>query len=323
MKTIKVNFCDLGGGNKTDELILSILKKHYHIELSKTPDFLFYGPFGYNHLSYKNCVKIFKTNENILPNFNWCDYAIGFDYITFGNRYFRFSEGITLSPEVQQRENLPNSLSKRLFCNFIYRNINGGEGARLRPEFCKKLMQYKQVDCPGLVLNNMSAADLESRKGDWANSKIKFLKKYKFTIAFENSMSEGYTTEKLSQPFISKSIPIYWGNPLVIKDFNPKAFINCNDYGNDFDKVIARIIELDQDDEKYMEMLRQPVMQADYDFNVLGNLEKFLVDIIEKGNAPFNKDPLGWEEKSFRRYIKNRTNPGRIIRRFFRRILNK
>ena len=38
----------------------------------------------------------------------------------------------------------------------------------------------------------------------------------------------GYTTEKIFEPMIAQSIPIYWGNPRIGEDFNEKSFINCN-----------------------------------------------------------------------------------------------
>ena len=254
---------------------------------------MFYSCFGTEHLKYKNGVKIFFTGENVLPNFNECDYATGFDYIDFGGRYFH-KTGALPNKTICNRSEVDESYFNRKFCNFIYSNPTSGEGALLRQEFCKKLMEYKHVDCPGKVLNNMTAEDLEPRNGDWAKSKREFLKKYKFTIAFENSKSNGYTTEKLGDPFMAFSIPIYWGNPLVTKDFNPKAFINCNDYDNDFDAVIERIKELDNDPDKYLAMLRENPMQPDFDFDQNKKFEQWLINIIEKGNEPFNKDPRGW-----------------------------
>ena len=38
------------------------------------------------------------------------------------------------------------------------------------------------------------------------------------TIAFENSSFPGYTTEKIFEPMLEGSIPIYWGNPRVDED---------------------------------------------------------------------------------------------------------
>ena len=129
---------------------------------------------------------------------------------------------------------------------------------------------------------------------DWKQAKIDFISDYKFTIACENSFSNSYRTEKIVQPFVANSIPIYIGAPNIAKEFNPKAFINCSEYKN-FDEVIAKVVELDTDDEKYMEMLRQPAMQPDYKFDIQERFENFLYNIIEKGNKPFNKNPRSWD----------------------------
>lgn len=290
-KIIKINFCDaISLSNKDNNYYINMLKQRYEVELSEKPDFLIYSCFGIEHLKYDNCVKIFFTDENFLPDFNECDYASGFDYMQFGDRYFR-KNYIVPNRHITNRFEVNEEYFNRNFCNFIYSNTTSGEGALLRQEFCKKLMEYKHVDCPGKVLNNMSAEDLEPRNGDWNKSKREFLKKYKFTIAFENSSSNGYTTEKMLDPLYSFSIPIYWGNPFVTKDFNPKAFINCNDYDNDFDAVIKRIKELDNDPDKYLAMLRENPMQPDFDFDQKKKYEQWVFNIIEKGNKPFNKDP--------------------------------
>ncbi|MBR5130209.1 MAG: glycosyltransferase [Alphaproteobacteria bacterium] len=274
--------------------ILKILKNRYDIEISDKPDFLFFSCFGAENLKYYDCVKIFITGENVLPNFNLCDYACAFDDISFGDRYFRkryyFPE-----KAIQDRSFITPDMANRKFCNFIYSNSNNGEGSILRQEFCKKLMEYKHVDCPGKILNNMSADDLEPRNGDWINSKIKFLNKYKFTIAFENSSSNGYTTEKLYHPILAGSVPIYWGNPDVLRDFNPKAFINANDFNNDFDAIVEYVKELDSNDEKYLAMLQESPMREDFDFDQDKKFAQWIYHIIEKGNKPFVKDPLNFD----------------------------
>lgn len=295
-KTIKVKFtCFWDGFDKENNFLLDALKKYYNVEFSEEPDFLIYSIFGSDFKFYNNCVKIFYSEENISPIFNDCDYAIAFDDIVFEDRYLRLPlDSQNLKPEIQNRQNLSSDLAKRNFCNFVYSNPNSGEGATLRIDFCKKLMKYKHIDCPGKILNNMKSDVIPRYDDDWKRGKIDFVSNYKFTIAFENSASNGYTTEKLLQPFWANSIPIYWGNPLVTKDFNPKAFINCNDYKN-FDEVIEKIKELDNNDNLYMEMLKQPPMQQDYKFDKQEQLEKFLCNIIEKGNKPFNKNPRSWD----------------------------
>ncbi len=302
-KTIKINFTDTEKGyfNNDNNIFLDVLKEHYNVEISDKPDFLFYSCFGDNNLKFSNCVKIFFTNENIVPNFNEADYGLGFHHLEFEDRYLRFPEYFyKLNSSIQNRESLSDDLANRKFCNFIYSNSKNGEGAQDRIDFCKKLQEYKQVDCPGKVLHNIDI-DFAPRSGNWAESKIQLLHDYKFTIAFENRYTNGYTTEKLYQPLIANSIPIYMGNPSVVEDFNPKAFINCNDYKN-FDEVIEVVKELDNNNEKYMEMLRQPAMQADFDFDYKKKITEYLIHIIEKGNTPYVRQRNGFVrfiEKNF------------------------
>lgn len=283
-KKITVNFCDFCA-NFDASRFLSPLKKRYEIEFSDEPQFLFYSCFGNKYKKFNNCIKIFYSGENVRPDFNECDYAIGFDYIKFEDRYFRHLRDV--------RKSFANTtdqvLLDRKFCNFIYFNASSGEGAKKRQDFCIQLAKYKHVDCPGLVLNNMQDA-ITPRFGNWAEGKLDFIKNYKFTIAFENSSTPGYVTEKLLQPLQANSVPIYWGDPVVTRQFNPKAFVNCHDFES-VEAVIEYIKYLDTHDDAYLTMLHQPAMQPDYGLAQHPTLEEFLVNIIEKGYQPQAKDP--------------------------------
>lgn len=286
------------------------LRKHHNVEISETPDFVFYSVFGTEFLRFPNCVRIFLALEPVLPNFNDCDYAIGTSKLSFGGRYFRtppytdYGEGALWESLVKPREASAKD-AKREFCNFVYSNGNNGTGARLRIEFCKELMKYRHVDCPGRVLNNMKNG-VEPRyynkrlsgKGfnkQWVWSKLDFLQSYKFSIVFENAALPGWATEKIIHPFMAKSIPIYWGAPDVAEYFNTKAFINCADFENNFDEVIQRVIELDQNDDEYLEMLRQCPVAGGYPLNWRDDLADFLSGIVEGGNTPFEKNPMKFQ----------------------------
>jgi hypothetical protein len=83
------------------------------------------------------------------------------------------------------------------------------------------------------------------------------------------------------EPMTVNSIPIYWGNPLINKEFNQKSFVNFYDF-NDINKMIEYIIELDKDDTKYLEMLNQPWFTGNSipDNNKLENIKSFLYKIF-------------------------------------------
>ncbi len=295
---IKINFCDMDRMfDPKNNFILDIIKKHFgEYEISDKPDFLVYSPFGTDHLRFNDCVKIFITNESVTPDFNECDYAIGFDHITFEDRYFR--RPVWFADERYYKNMLTiddEQALNRKFCNFIFYNNGDGEGAEFRQNFVKRLSDYKRVDCPGRVLNNMHAKELIGRyDGDWRKSKIDFIHNYKFTIAFENTSYIGYTTEKLLHALIAGSVPIYWGNPVVDRDYNPDAFVDCTGHENDIDSVIDRIIELDQNDDLYLKMLHEEPMGKNFDEHELEKMEQFIVHIFAKGNNPYNKDPRNW-----------------------------
>lgn len=317
MKTIKVQFVDMPMEFDVDNnFILTILRKHYDVEITENPDFLFYSFGGLEFLKKQDCVRIYVGGEPVIPNFNDCDYAFG--YVTdlvFNDRYLSVPEllaggnGYDICKGIENRSAVDDHMLNRKFCNFVYSNRKG-VGAQLREELCKKLMQYKHIDCPGRVLHNIddvlapryvaskdakyapAGVEGESETGgiavlddSWHIDKRNFLRQYKFTIAFENVALGGFTSEKLYDPFHAYSVPIYWGDPYVTERFNKEAFINCNDYDNNLDKVVQRVIELDQDDEAYMKMLRHSPVTDKLDYNSAERLEKYLIHIIEKGKV--------------------------------------
>lgn len=117
----------------------------------------------------------------------------------------------------------------------------------------------------------------------WGNeSKTDFQKKCKFTLCFESTVHNGFITEKLTDAFYSDTIPVYYGSPNITDIFNKDAFINCADYDS-FDDVIEKIKELDQDDEKYLAMLRQPILvDSGYAQRIFDDMERFVCSIFDQ-----------------------------------------
>jgi hypothetical protein len=251
-KTIKLMYSDFWPtfnrtGASNDNYFQRLLGSNFRIEPSEKPDFLIYSVFGNAYRNY-DCVKIFYTGENIRPNFVECDFAFSFDHLLHRRHYRLPLYGLYLEDPIElikPKLDYEKILAKKTdFCNFIYSNTH----APKRNEFYAKLSHYKKIDSGGGYLNNL---------GYRVHNKAEFLKRYKFTIAFENSEYPGYTTEKLIQPMLADSLPIYWGNELVDLDFNTKSFLNYYDYATEAE-LIERIIELDNNDDLYLEYLSQP-----------------------------------------------------------------
>jgi len=288
MKEIRVKFVDFWGSfNGEENFILQALRKKYAVVVDEeNPTYLFYSCFGHSHHKYTNfeCIKIYYTGENLMASFNECDYAIGFDYLDFGDRLLRFpnyemDRGIDA---LISREPMDADLVslKTGFCNFIFSN---GRADPHRDEIFDKISEYKKVDSAGRHRPNVPRVDLAVDEAGRSISKQQFQNRYKFTISAENSSHPGYTTEKIIDAFAARTIPIYWGDPLVTNDINPDAFISAGAFPN-LQALVDEVARLDQDQNAYLNMLNAPVFTKSYLAATVKNeqLTDFLSAIVEQ-----------------------------------------
>ncbi len=292
---LKLKFVDFADDfTDKDNFFLNLLIKFYEVDISDNPDILFYSNFGYKHLKYR-CKRIFYSGENIKPNYLFCDYSFSFEDTNDKNfflphfveydYFFDFK-----NREVKEYENV----KKDKFCNFMASNYRAKE----RVDFVKELMKRKKVDCLGPVLHNMGISKNIGKKNqsggyiDWRKDKLETIKEYKFTMAFENEQAYNYVTEKIYQPLIVGSIPIYWGAPNVDKFFNPKCFINVNNF-NSFKDAIDEIIKIDEDEVYYKTFFEEDAILIDLS-------EEKIIERIEM-ILSCEKEPIG-----DRYYIKHR-----------------
>lgn len=277
-KTIKINFVDWWAEfNKTDNYIYNLLKKYYEIEISENPDYLFYSCFGVEFLRY-NCIRIFVTGENVRPDFNLCDYAMGFDFLQFGDRYIRFpylfyyyNRNSYYKELFDRKISEEDFLMKKKFCNFIYSNP---KTETPRDEIFHTLMAYKHVDSGGRYLNNI---------GEVVKDKLNFQRQYRFSIAVENSSTIGYNTEKIVQAFAAYTIPIYLGDPAISKFYNTKAFINGHDYER-IEDIVLKIKEMEENPIQIYEMMSEPIFTSEQEYKILDidAALQFLQNIFEQ-----------------------------------------
>jgi len=263
MRTINVWFaCFWGGFNYYDNFFVDMLRlAGFNVVVDgSNPDVVFYSVFGPAPLNY-GCKRIFFTGENSgPPNFNECHYALTSYFMDDEPRHFRIPLYTIYCREyikagfftgydefTKPRKSIDEVMStKTNFCNFIYTRC-----CEPRNSFMQQLCQYKKVDSGGGCLNNI---------GGKVGDKNAFIRNYKFTIAFENGSDYagliGYTTEKLFEPMMCNTLPIYWGNQHIHKDFNTNTFINYHDF-NSFDDLINHIIKVDNDDNLYYNYLKE------------------------------------------------------------------
>jgi len=271
MKTIKINFLHWSGfGLREWKAMFSFLD--YRFVLSPDPDFIVFSNTALRYMPKLECKakKIFFMGEIIDVDMSMCDWAFGDNYVD-DPRHFRMPyyvirmlyTGTPLDSLAEAKD--PHEIigQKRKFCNFLFSNTRDG---KVRNEFFEKLSKYKRIDSAGKSLNNMGQILLGragTRVGGYTRypEKMDFLSQYKFTIAFENNRSDynpnsGYTTEKLTEPMLAESIPIYRGNPRVGEVFNTHSFFNYGDFKTE-GELIEYIIKVDQDDDLYEKILSE------------------------------------------------------------------
>lgn len=160
------------------------------------------------------------------------------------------------------------------FCCFIVSNPN----CEARNKIFEKINSYKKVHSYGKYANNMG---INITFDYWSDNFQRLISNYKFMICCENTKKDNYITEKIVNPFVSQIIPIYWGADNIIDYFNENSFINIKDYKEEcIDKALEKIMELDLDDNKYLEFINNSVIkdiniinvQNDYVANRINNL---------------------------------------------------
>jgi len=239
-----------------------ILRKVQFVIPSESPDILFYSMFGNEHKKYlgnKNTRCIYYSGESH-PARADADYNFTFDktdetksntrlplWVCYDNSFL-----INESNKRMKGEPSESSIGRTKFCSCIISN-NGNE---LRRTIIEKLSQYKQVDCGGNFMNNIGFV---VPRGDNCSGKLNHNRQYRFVLAMENTDYPGYCTEKLADAYKSGSLPIYWGNKEVIKDFNPKTFINANDFES-VDALVSHIAKVDQDEALFDSYFKEPML---------------------------------------------------------------
>lgn len=278
--TIKVGFTDTYM-DLMPHFFIDVLNERYNvIRDDENPEFLIFGDenFGTNNRRYDSnkVVKIFYTGENRRFWDYDCKYALTFDHYDALNHY-RLPLYVLEIWALQNRleggypdldvNKMPGPKEKTKFCGFISSNPS----VAVREHIFHRINEYKKIDSAGPVLNNTGyVIPRDGFRG--VARKIDWLRDYKFTLSYENSTFPGYLTEKIMNAFYARSVPIYWGSTTAEVDFNPKAFINWHDYLDD-KKLLDKIIEIDNNDELYNQMVNEPPF-VDNKANKFMNIER-------------------------------------------------
>jgi hypothetical protein len=205
--------------------------------------------------------------ENVRPSFIGYDHSLSFDWDNYGGRNHRLPlwyarlawDGFEQKPRRDNHHNHgyeqlipikrllnPRHLdigAKDKFCIMVAGNPEG-----LRINLFNSISKYKQVDGYG----NMFSRPLRK-------SKFALLPEYKFCLCPENSVYDGYITEKLIDAYAGLTVPIYSGDVSVVDDFNDGAYINYQ-FVRNMNALVSKVMRTDQALEMYKTMYEQPLL---------------------------------------------------------------
>lgn len=249
---MKIGFLDMGSWfNKDNNFFVHTLKQIFqNVEVidPKKAEILIFSVFGQENkkLRYKFKKKIFFSGE------------------PWDTSKYSFDNSLTYEPDSETNFQLPvwmfyidwfnlnknndfdnwhipesylnvnnkfSQKSKNKFCSFVFSRISNH-----RENILEILKRIDNVDSYGNLWGE-TPNNKKLKNGQYY--KIDTISDYKFNIAFENTIKNGYVTEKLLQARIAGCIPIYSGHESVEKVFNKHGFLNVTGMTNDdiFDEV--------------------------------------------------------------------------------------
>ena len=280
------------------------IKEIVPIELDKNPKFVFVNCTSDSlrdfYLNWRDkAISIFMGLEAIAPNFNDFDFALGFDPISYSDRYLRLNiaykyrdyfPGVVDTRSMSMISLQNSRLPRTRFCDFIYSNWDAHP---TRDFFYKEINGKQFVHSYGEHLKNSilpeSAINL-----DWKSQSIEIRKLHKFSLCFENTLHIGYTSEKIFSSIIAGSIPIYWGNPKISLDLNQRRLIDVHSFENNL-KAIEYVLAAHQNVELYNSMLREPIFTEEQlvDMEEWPSKFKFFIRNIFEDSSQSSRRSIG------------------------------
>lgn len=244
MKTI--SFVDFWGGfDPCGYFLPNLFPDYTFVHPQMEPDILVYSIFGDEHRHRKSKKKIHFSGENTDPR---------------------------VDADVNLTFRLDNSAKRniRLPLWLIYCNHSGGdylvkENAnpstlcpvqRLLEPYAATPIDPNKKQTTSLICSNPAAGSPRERLynllmprsygkafnqgvriADGELAKLSVIKEYAYNLCPENSIGEGYTTEKIMHAFAGRAIPIYWGwvpDDKSEHDFNLEKCILYNHHRDEF-----------------------------------------------------------------------------------------
>jgi GR25 family glycosyltransferase involved in LPS biosynthesis len=242
--------------SKFKKVNIGIKNGNNHINIYTIHD----NPELFINKNYNNCINICINGENKVCQQN-TDIGIITNY-NFTNSFNIYFPQIFLSLWERHSYTILNN-KKTHFCAYMY-----SYDVPHRVELFKYISSYKQVDALGKSCNNLYENQKDNNTRDIYNDNetyndiaVSIYSKYKFVLALENVNSPGYVTEKILNPILAGSIPIYYGSSDAFKIINKKRVIYVNDFKN-YEDLLNIIKLVDSYKEFYNRIINEPIFSS-------------------------------------------------------------
>jgi hypothetical protein len=260
--------------------VVDIVKKYLHKELIKTNDYT-NADIIISHITDRKKL-LDKKALNIIISGESRDINDIYD-IYIGTRINTIAHisiyipylYLSLKEHSKTVDPLDYTNTKQLFCAYIY-----SYDTEHRVKYFNLLNNYKKVDGLGNSCHNKDITNNNRINPNYLDDAVEIYTNYKFVLALENLFQDGYFTEKILNPLIANSIPIYWGTSDVFKYINKKRVIYIPDYKND-EELMSKIIELDNSDEEYNKVVSEPIfLENKYPKNIFKEFENKVKQLL-------------------------------------------
>lgn len=163
------------------------------------------------------------------------------------------------------KPSLITKFNDKKFCLFVSNNKYNNINKNLIKKYLKNIDICENLDIYKKQIANKSCYHSEEL--------LTIFNKYKFIFVAENSIDDGYITEKIFNCLFAKCIPIYLGSHKIDYFFNKDCFINGNiliNYINNnntinLEIIKKNIIDLNKNEEKFNEIITINKFNANYD----------------------------------------------------------
>ena len=115
-----------------------------------------------------------------------------------------------------------------------------------------QISKIDNINCPSKLFHND-----DTLKSVFNDNKIEYLKNFKFNICPENTISDGYITEKLFDSFKAGCIPIYNGDENIELDLVNKNALLFFKKDEDNIELLKEIEKLHKDDKLFDSFQKQ------------------------------------------------------------------